>query len=268
MAANAVTVTVNDRAKTLRFGEALASGSVYQITIADRPTLAGSLVVLAERKLVAYCELTAGTGTVSLNTQEMGELMRHFPLGTVAQLAVVLHRTEAQAGENVAVGSVDVVSAGGAWTDDTTGALTLYKGERGESGPQGLKGDPGPKGDRGDMGPIGPKGERGPRGQQGERGDTGAEGPRGPKGERGQQGVIGPAGAYAIGYLQDRTSGKYRRIMSDVNFFGQPVVWLDDAIIDEDEITAFEMNLALSVFRNTRNIARIQNLITAAGVRD
>ena len=77
------------------------------------------------------------------------------------------------------------------------------KGDTGPQGAQGPKGDPGPrgvpgpqgiqgpKGDKGDTGPQGPQGIQGPRGATGA---TGAQGPQGPRGATGPQGPAGPVG--------------------------------------------------------------------------
>lgn len=82
------------------------------------------------------------------------------------------------------------------------------KGDTGPQGAQGPKGDPGPqgvpgpqgiqgpKGDKGDTGPQGPQGIQGPRGATGA---TGAQGPQGPRGATGPQGPAGPAGTSAVG---------------------------------------------------------------------
>lgn len=82
------------------------------------------------------------------------------------------------------------------------------KGDTGPQGAQGPKGDPGPrgvpglqgiqgpKGDKGDTGPQGPQGIQGPRGATGA---TGPQGPQGPRGATGPQGPAGPAGTSAVG---------------------------------------------------------------------
>ena len=73
------------------------------------------------------------------------------------------------------------------------------QGPKGDPGPQGvpgLQGIQGPKGDKGDTGPQGPQGIQGPRGATGA---TGAQGPQGPRGATGPQGPAGPAGTSAVG---------------------------------------------------------------------
>lgn len=73
------------------------------------------------------------------------------------------------------------------------------QGPKGDPGPQGVpgpKGIQGPKGDKGDAGPQGPQGIQGPRGATGA---TGAQGPQGPRGATGSQGPAGPAGTSAVG---------------------------------------------------------------------
>ena len=84
------------------------------------------------------------------------------------------------------------------------------KGDTGPQGAQGPKGDPGPrgvpgpqgiqgpKGDKGDTGPQGPQGIQGPRGATGATGAQGPQGPRGATGPQGPAGPIGPAGASAV----------------------------------------------------------------------
>ena len=73
------------------------------------------------------------------------------------------------------------------------------QGPKGDPGPQGVpgpKGIQGPKGDKGDTGPQGPQGIQGPRGATGA---TGPQGPQGPRGATGPQGPAGPAGTSAVG---------------------------------------------------------------------
>lgn len=79
----------------------------------------------------------------------------------------------------------------------------LFKGHKGDIGPQGQRGPQGVKGDTGEQGLQGPQGirglqgERGLRGEQGPQGIRGLEGPRGmigPKGDKGDEGSIGPTG--------------------------------------------------------------------------
>lgn len=79
----------------------------------------------------------------------------------------------------------------------------LFKGPKGDIGPQGQRGPQGVKGDTGEQGLQGPQGirglqgERGLRGEQGPQGIRGLEGPRGmigPKGDKGDEGSIGPIG--------------------------------------------------------------------------
>ena len=70
----------------------------------------------------------------------------------------------------------------------------LFKGKKGDIGPQG------PKGDKGDIGPQGVKGNTGAAGLDGQDGAKGEQGPRGYQGERGPQGVKGDKGndAYIV----------------------------------------------------------------------
>ena len=78
------------------------------------------------------------------------------------------------------------------------------KGDTGPQGAQGPKGDPGPQGVPGPQGIQGPKGDKGdtgpqgPQGIQGPRGATGATGPQGPQGPRGETGPQGPAGPVGV----------------------------------------------------------------------
>ena len=78
------------------------------------------------------------------------------------------------------------------------------KGDTGPQGAQGPKGDPGPRGVPGLQGIQGPKGDKGdagpqgPQGIQGPRGATGATGPQGPQGPRGATGPQGPAGPVGV----------------------------------------------------------------------
>ncbi|SFA87238.1 Collagen triple helix repeat-containing protein [Acetitomaculum ruminis DSM 5522] len=75
--------------------------------------------------------------------------------------------------------------------------VTLFKGEKGDTGiqgPQGEKGDtgePGAKGEKGDTGEPGAKGEKGDTGEpgaKGEKGDAGEPGAKGDKGDKGDPG--------------------------------------------------------------------------------
>lgn len=103
----------------------------------------------------------------------------------------------------------------------------MYRGPKGEIGPQGPKGEDGtrivatewvgpdenggniyrhifsdgssytfvaPRGEIGNPGPRGPEGQVGPMGPQGPKGETGNVGPRGPQGETGATGPQGPIG--------------------------------------------------------------------------
>ena len=70
----------------------------------------------------------------------------------------------------------------------------VFKGDKGDRGPQGVQG---PKGDTGPQGAQGPKGDPGPQGVQGvqgPKGDTGPQGAQGPKGDPGPRGVPGLQG--------------------------------------------------------------------------
>ena len=60
--------------------------------------------------------------------------------------------------------------------------ITIYHGEKGDTGEQGPQGE---KGDKGDTG------EQGPQGEKGDKGDTGEQGPQGEKGTAGQDGTDG-----------------------------------------------------------------------------
>ena len=143
---NEVKITVDDRTKTLRFKEALTSGSKYRVVVdggAEVCGAAGNLVLMARGELVAFAELTDGEGELSTNTREMEEAVRRMPVGALFDFDAILHKKDDAEGENVAIGICRVVAAGGAWTDDTTGALTLYKGEKGAAGADGNDGKDG-----------------------------------------------------------------------------------------------------------------------------
>ena len=145
MAANTVIVKVNDKTKGLRFAETLTTGSVYGVTLDGATVATGTLALIAETpegpKLVACAELADSAGTLSTNTAEMADVVGRLPIGTAFQLKAVVHRSDAGEAENVAVGTCALVSAGGAWTDDTTGALVLYKGQKGDDGAPGPQGE-------------------------------------------------------------------------------------------------------------------------------
>ncbi|MDY4519427.1 MAG: hypothetical protein SPE01_12460 [Candidatus Spyradocola sp.] len=83
---------------------------------------------------------------------------------------------------------------GSAQLDKTSGlriALSIPKGDKGDTGATGPQG---PKGDMGATGPQGPKGDMGAQGPQGAQGETGPQGPKGETGATGPQGVQGPKG--------------------------------------------------------------------------
>ena len=83
---------------------------------------------------------------------------------------------------------------GSAQLDKTSGlhiALSIPKGDKGDTGATGPQG---PKGDTGATGPQGPKGDMGAQGPQGAQGETGPQGPKGETGATGPQGVQGPKG--------------------------------------------------------------------------
>lgn len=83
---------------------------------------------------------------------------------------------------------------GSAQLDKTSGlriALSIPKGDKGDTGATGPQG---PKGDKGATGPQGPKGDMGAQGPQGAQGETGPQGPKGETGATGPQGVQGPKG--------------------------------------------------------------------------
>lgn len=67
----------------------------------------------------------------------------------------------------------------------------LFKGPKGDIGPQGQRGPQGVKGDTGEQGLQGPQGIRGERGLQGERGPEGPRGMTGAKGDKGDKGLDG-----------------------------------------------------------------------------
>ena len=143
---NEVKITVDDQTKTLRFEEALTSGSKYRVAVeggAATCGAAGSLVLMDRGELVAYAELTRGNGELSTNTREMEKALKRMPVGASLDFDAVLHKADDAEGENVAVGICRVVASGGAWTDDTTGALTLYRGEKGAMGATGATGPQG-----------------------------------------------------------------------------------------------------------------------------
>lgn len=83
---------------------------------------------------------------------------------------------------------------GSAQMDKTSGlriALSIPKGDKGDTGETGPQG---PKGDTGATGPQGIKGDTGAQGPQGVQGETGPQGPKGETGATGPQGVQGPKG--------------------------------------------------------------------------
>lgn len=91
----------------------------------------------------------------------------------------------------------------------------LFKGPKGDLGPQGLRGPQGVKGDTGDRGLQGPQGVQGERGIQGEQGPEGPRGMTGAKGDKGEDGEIGPKGERGL----DASGINYRNMDIEANIF-------------------------------------------------
>lgn len=70
----------------------------------------------------------------------------------------------------------------------------LFKGHKGDIGPQGQRGPQGVKGDTGEQGLQGPQGIKGERGLRGEQGPQGIQGLKGETGSKGDIGPVGPKG--------------------------------------------------------------------------
>lgn len=111
-----------------------------------------------------------------------------------AQAAAANSASAAKASERAAAESAaNAASAAKAAVKEAADS-GVFKGDKGDRGPQGVQG---PKGDTGPQGAQGPKGDTGPRGLQGiqgPKGDTGAQGPQGVPGAKGATGATGPQG--------------------------------------------------------------------------
>ena len=111
-----------------------------------------------------------------------------------AQAAAANSASAAKASEQAAAASAaNAASAAKAAVKEAADS-GVFKGDKGDRGPQGVQG---PKGDTGPQGAQGPKGDTGPRGLQGiqgPKGDTGAQGPQGVPGAKGATGATGPQG--------------------------------------------------------------------------
>ena len=78
--------------------------------------------------------------------------------------------------------------------------ITIYHGEKGDTGEQGPQGE---KGDKGDTG------EQGPQGEKGDKGDTGEQGPQGEKGETGTAGQDGTDGVTPVISVVQEADGNW-----------------------------------------------------------
>jgi len=81
-------------------------------------------------------------------------------------------------------------------SEDTSNALSVFPGPKGEKGDTGI---PGVRGERGEKGLQGNQGEQGLQGEpgiQGPKGEQGIQGEHGIPGERGEQGIQGPQGEH------------------------------------------------------------------------
>lgn len=116
----AVTVTVDPRAKTLRFGEALTAGSEYQVSVAgcEEASVAGAVLALQlGGETVAAAALSSGGGTLSLRTRELA--MEFADMRPGVRVPVFAKLTDAAAEQTYAVGKADVISVGREWMDTT-----------------------------------------------------------------------------------------------------------------------------------------------------
>lgn len=138
MSANAVKITVDDKTKTMRFDEALTSGSNYAVKVTGGRSVAGArstLVLLDEYGLqLAGCELANGEGTLSTDTEEMKKRVVGTPTGTVASFVAYIR--DISTGQNVATGIAMVVCVDH-WTGGEAAAKRISylgrPGQRGES---------------------------------------------------------------------------------------------------------------------------------------
>ena len=131
---NCVTVKVNDRTKTLRFCEALTTGSRYTVQVEGGSAVCGAesvmTVLTPEGAQLAAAELADGTGTLELDTAEMAEETERYPVG--GQFALVAVLRSVTRGENVGVGPVAMVAARPGTA--APGTLVDYKGPPGDAG--------------------------------------------------------------------------------------------------------------------------------------
>ena len=146
---NNVVIKVNDKTKTLRFGETLTTGSHYSVQVEGGASVCGAsaalLIVAPDETQLAAAELTSGAGTLNLDTTAFAAATEHAPLGATLTFSAVLRNNSDE--ENVAVGQALVTVA--------------RPGDPGENAAISYKG---PKGDKGDTGPQGPQGVQGPAG--------------------------------------------------------------------------------------------------------
>ena len=137
MAANALSIKVNDRTKQMRFGEALTTGSVYAVQVEGGATVAGSAgalyLVTPEGLQVAVAALTDGAGALHLDNDAMRKLETTVPFGSVMCLNAVLYCSDRDAQQNVAVGQVHVVCAWNGVENPDTGTIAYLLGPRGYS---------------------------------------------------------------------------------------------------------------------------------------
>ena len=207
--ANQVLIKVDDRTKSLRFGERLTTGSVYAVAVSGGAAVCGNQGALAildgNDVQVASAELTAGAGTLATDTEAVDNIARHFPVGHAFTWKAVLFTGDAGARQFVAVGAVVVVNAALGVPDPRANTHVANVGEKGDKGDKGDTGDKGDKGEKGDTGEKGDKGDKGEKGDKGDKGDTG---------ERGQDGRLDCAYDaedetwYAVAVVDDGMGGK------------------------------------------------------------
>ena len=210
---NALVIAVDDRAKSLRFGEMLTAGSQYAVSVEGGAAAVGADATLALQiggVMVALCARVNGAGTLSLMTQELADAVGGMRPGVrVPAFAAIRSTTDSQ---NVAVGKADIITVSDGWLATQTLDRVVQKGDKGDKGDTGDKGADGKNAyeiavDNGFTGTVvewlaslkGADGADGRDGVDGKDGADGRDGVDGKDGKDGKDGVDGKDGADGVG---------------------------------------------------------------------
>ena len=162
---------------------------------ASETAAAASAAQAAKSQQAAKTSETASSASAGQAAKSQQAAKTSETASASAQAAAANSASAAKASEQAAAASAAKSAEAAKAAVKEAADSGVFKGDKGDRGPQGVQG---PKGDPGPQGVPGPKGNPGPQGVQGPKGDPGPQGVPGPKGNPGPQGVPGPAGASAI----------------------------------------------------------------------